>query len=220
MRDTGCDIIQIVKILEVKSLAIPDVKVIKYGRYNDHRGYFTETFRKSDFKGLDFMKGVEFLQCNEGYSKAGTFRGFHFQWNPYMGKLVRVISGHLIDMALDVRKGSPTFGKMIAYDMTVSPANDHGEWIWLPPGFGHGILLTEESTVEYFCSGEYSPACEASISPLAGDIDWSICDPKLKKVFDSIVPKTKLMTDKDRNGFTLAAWSKEKNSDQFIYGKV
>jgi dTDP-4-dehydrorhamnose 3,5-epimerase len=208
-----------VKIIEVKSLAIPDVKVIRFGRFNDNRGYFTETFRNSDFQKLDFLKGVRFLQCNEGYSKAGTFRGFHFQWNPYMGKLVRVMSGHLIDIALDIRKGSPTLGKIVAYDMTVSPEDDYSEWIWLPPGFGHGILLTEESLVEYFCSAEYSPGCEASISPMAADIDWSICDTKLKKVFDSIVPKTKLITEKDKNGFALASWLKEKNSDQFIYGK-
>jgi hypothetical protein len=73
--------------------------------------------------------------------------------------------------------------------------------------------------IEYFCSGEYSPGCEASISPMAADINWSICDTNLKKIFDSIVPKTKLITDKDKNGFTLAAWLKEKNSDQFIYKK-
>jgi len=207
------------KILEVKTLAIPDIKVIRFGRFNDNRGYFTEVFRESDFQGLDFMKGVRFLQCNEGYSKAGTFRGFHFQWNPYMGKLVRVISGRLIDMALDIRKDSPTLGKAIAYDMAASSNDDFNEWIWLPPGFAHGVLLPEESIIEYFCSGEYSPGCEASISPMSGDIDWSICDTKLKKVFDSIVPKTKLITEKDKNGLTLAAWLKEKNSDQFIYKK-
>ena len=208
------------KILEVKTLAIPDIKVIRFGRFNDSRGYFTETFRNSDLQGLDFMEGVRFLQCNEGYSKAGTFRGFHFQWNPYMGKLVRVISGRLIDMALDIRKDSPTLGKAIAYEMTASSNDDFNEWIWVPPGFGHGVLLPEESIIEYFCSGEYSPGCEASISPLADDIDWSVCDTKLKKAFDSIVPKTKLITDKDKNGFTLEAWLKEKNSDQFIYKKA
>jgi dTDP-4-dehydrorhamnose 3,5-epimerase len=208
------------KILEVKTLAIPDIKVIRFGRFNDNRGYFTEVFRESDFQGLDFMKGVRFLQCNEGYSRAGTFRGFHFQWNPYMGKLVRVISGRLIDMALDIRKDSPTLGKAIAYDMAASSNDDFNEWIWLPPGFAHGVLLPEESIIEYFCSGEYSPGCEASISPMSGDIDWSICDTKLKKVFDSVVPKTKLITEKDKNGFALASWLKEKNSDQFIYRKT
>ena len=207
------------KIIEVKTLAIPDIKVIRFGRYNDDRGYFTEVFRDSDFQKLDFMKGVKFLQCNDAYSKTGTFRGLHFQWNPYMGKLVRVVKGRMLDLALDIRKGSPTFGKVIAYELISKPDDDKNEWIWLPPGFAHGILALEESQVEYFCSGEYSPGCEASISPMAADIDWSICDTKLKKVFDSIVPKTKLITDKDKNGFTLTAWLKEKNSDQFIYRK-
>jgi len=208
-----------VKIIEVKSLAIPNVKVIRFGRYNDNRGYFTETFRNSDFQKLDFLKGVRFLQCNDAFSKAGTFRGLHFQWNPYMGKLVRVVRGRMLDLALDIRKCSPTLGKIIAYELISKPEDDQNEWIWLPPGFAHGILALEESQVEYFCSGEYSPGCEASISPMAADIDWSICDTKLKKVFDSIVPKTKFITDKDKNGFTLAAWLKEKNSDQFIYNK-
>jgi dTDP-4-dehydrorhamnose 3,5-epimerase len=203
------------KIIEVKTLAIPEIKIIRFGRFDDHRGYFTETFRESDFQKLDFMKGVRFVQCNDAYSKTGTFRGFHFQWNPYMGKLVRVVRGRIIDLALDIRKGSPTFGKVIAYELISNPEDDQNEWIWLPPGFAHGILALEESHVEYFCSGEYSPVCEASISPLAADIDWSICDIKLKKAFDSIIPKTRLMTDKDKNGFTIAAWSKDENSDQF-----
>ncbi len=206
------------KILEVKTLAIPDIKVIRFGRFNDHRGYFTETFRKSDFQKLDFMKGVEFVQCNDAFSKAGTFRGLHFQWNPYMGKLVRVEKGRIIDFALDIRKGSPdTWAKIIAYELTGKPEADHNEWIWLPPGFAHGILAVEESFVEYFCSGEYSQGCEAAISPLAKDIDWSKCDTGLKKQFDSIVPRTKFITDKDKNGFTLAAWLTEKNSGQFVY---
>jgi dTDP-4-dehydrorhamnose 3,5-epimerase len=211
------------KINEVISLAIPDLKVIRFGRYNDHRGYFTETFRNSDFQnapGMEFMKGVKFLQCNDAFSKAGTFRGFHFQWNPFMGKLVRVMRGRILDLGIDIRKGSPDFGKVVAYELEADPEYDFNEWIWLPPGFAHAILAVEESQVEYFCSGEYSPGCEASISPLAKDIDWSKCDPKLKKIFDSIVPNTKLMTDKDKNGFSLASWSKENNSDNFVFGNL
>ena len=99
------------KILGVKSLSVSDVKVINFGRFGDHRGYFTEHYRKSDFESrldLEFMRGIDFTQCNESYSHQGTVRGLHFQWNPYMGKLVRPLTGHLIDMVLDIRKGSPT----------------------------------------------------------------------------------------------------------------
>jgi dTDP-4-dehydrorhamnose 3,5-epimerase len=210
------------KITDVKSLAIADVKVIKFGRFNDDRGYFTEVFRNSDFQhhpGMSVMNGIKFLQINEAYSKAETVRGLHFQWNPYMGKLVRAIKGKIIDVGLDIRKGSPNFGKIVGYELSADQSSGDNEWIWIPPGFAHGVVVIEESLVEYLCSGEYSPGCEASISPLAKDIDWSLCDNKLKKTYDSIVSTTKLMTEKDKNGHTLASWKASKDSDNFIYGK-
>jgi dTDP-4-dehydrorhamnose 3,5-epimerase len=206
------------KILEVKALAIAEIKVIRYGRFPDHRGFFAEHYRKSDSAvnpQLRFLKGIEFSQFNESYSKQGTIRGLHFQWNPYMGKLVRTLRGRMIDLVLDIRKGSPTFGKIVAYDMPASINADFSEWIWIPVGFAHGICLLEESHIEYFCSGEYSPGCEAGISPLAGDIDWSLCDPELKKEFDTIVSANPLMTEKDRDGFLLSSWLNDSNSDKF-----
>jgi dTDP-4-dehydrorhamnose 3,5-epimerase len=163
---------------------------------------------------------VEFIQANESYSKKGTVRGLHFQWNPYMGKLVRTIKGRMIDMVLDIRKGSPTFGKIILYDMPADHKQEYNEWIWIPPGFAHGNFFTEETMIEYFCSGEYSPGCEASISPLAEDIDWTFCDTNLKQLFADIASSTELITDKDKNGFTVAAWLENDNSDNFIYGKL
>lgn len=206
------------KILEVRSLAIPDLKVIRYGRFGDHRGFFAEHFRRSDFAAhprLDFLKGVEFLQFNESVSKPGTVRGLHFQWNPYMGKLVRTLGGRMTDMALDIRKGSPTFGRIVLYDMPARKDADFGEWIWLPPGFAHGNFYREDAHIEYLCSGEYSPGCEAGISPLADDIDWSICDAALRKEFDAVVRAHPLMTDKDQNGHTLASWTACPDSDRF-----
>ncbi|HRZ28106.1 MAG TPA: dTDP-4-dehydrorhamnose 3,5-epimerase family protein [Spirochaetota bacterium] len=210
------------KLLSVTQLAIPEIKVIRYARFCDHRGYFTESYRKSDFfnpANLPFMKGLEFLQVNESFSRPKTVRGLHFQWNPFMGKLVRTIRGHMVDIVLDVRKGSPTFGRAILYDMPDDPARDFNEWIWVPPGFAHGNYYKQESQIEYFCTGEYSQGCEAGISPLAGDIDWSLCDKALKKEYDAIVKETSLITDKDRNGFTLASWQADGRSDNFIYGK-
>ena len=211
------------QILGIRTLQIEAIKVIRFARFCDHRGYFTEHYRKSDVANhpkIEFMKDVEFVQCNESNSQKGTIRGLHFQWNPYMGKLVRTLSGRMVDMVLDIRKGSPTFGKIICYDMPTNPKADYSEWIWVPPGFAHGNFFPEETMIEYFCSGEYSPGCEAGISPLAEDIDWTLCDPEMKRLFDGIAPSTDLITDKDKNGFTVAAWLENENSDNFMYGKL
>ena len=210
------------KITGIKALAIPEIRIIRFARFCDARGYFTEHFRQSDFAchpEMGFMKGVEFVQCNESYSKAGTIRGMHFQWNPFMGKLVRTLHGRMVDMVLDIRIGSPTFGKAIAYDMPSGPEADYNEWIWVPPGFAHGNYFTAETSIEYLCSGEYSQGCEAGISPFSADIDWSLCEPGLKQTFDSVAAANPLVTDKDRNGFSLAAWSADPRSENFIYGK-
>ena len=211
------------KMKETERLRIADVKVVRFARFCDPRGYFTEHFRKSDFANhpeIGFLKGVEFVQCNESFSRPGTIRGLHFQWNPYMGKLVRTLSGRMVDMVLDIRKGSPTFGKIICYDMPARPEADYAEWIWVPPGFAHGNFFTAETQIEYFCSGEYSQGCEAGISPLAKDIDWSLCEPKLAAEFQKIAASTQLITDKDRNGFSMQAWEADKRSDNFIYGQL
>jgi dTDP-4-dehydrorhamnose 3,5-epimerase len=208
------------KILGIKTLRIRDVKVIKFARFCDHRGYFTEHYRKSDFTNhadMNFMKDVEFVQANESYSKKGTIRGLHFQWNPYMGKLVRTLSGRMVDMVLDIRKDSPTFGKIILYDMPANREADYQEWIWVTPGFAHGNFFTDDTLIEYFCSGEYSPGCEAGISPLASDIDWTLCEPNLKQLFDNIVNSGALISDKDKNGFSLSAWENNEHSDNSIY---
>ncbi|MBN1975386.1 MAG: dTDP-4-dehydrorhamnose 3,5-epimerase family protein [Sedimentisphaerales bacterium] len=211
------------KIIEVKELEIPAVKVIRYARFCDHRGYFTEHYRKTDFHNsetMTFMKDVEFVQCNESFSRKGTVRGLHFQWNPYIGKLVRTLRGRMIDMVLDIRKGSPAFGSIILYDMPADNERDYSEWIWVPPGFAHGNIFTEDSMIEYFCSGQYNPACEAGISPLSKDIEWNLCASELKRIFDNIAPSTLLITDKDKNGYTIEGWEKCRNSENFIHGKL
>ena len=87
------------------------------------------------------------------------------------------------------------------------------------PGFAHGNLFTEATTVEYFCSGEYSPGCEAGISPLADDIDWSLSEPELARIVgDRLSSQARLMTDKDRDGFSLAAWGEQPGAREFVYG--
>ncbi len=211
------------KIDSVKSLAIPDIKVIKFARFCDNRGYFTEHYRKSDFKNhgeMNFLNQTEFCQTNESYSKAGVIRGLHFQWNPYMGKLVRTISGRMVDLVLDIRIGSNTLGKIIAYDMPSDSEEKSDTWIWVPPGFAHGNYFTEETVIEYFCTGEYSQGCEAGISPLAQDIDWSLCDISLKNEFDDIAGSTELMTEKDREGFNIKTWLEDERSSNFLIEKL
>jgi len=211
------------KILEVKELKIKDIKVIRFARFGDHRGYFTESFRKSDFQNhpdLGFFKGVEFIQANESFSRENTLRGLHFQWNPYMGKLVRTLSGHMIDLVLDIRKNSPTYGKILGYDMPNKNSEDFGEWIWVPPGFAHGNFFLKNTLIEYFCSGEYNPNCEAGISPLSKDLDWSWCEPRLKNEFDALQKGEMLISDKDRSGLSLKAWTDDERSKNFIFGKL
>lgn len=211
------------KITEVKALKIEDVKVVRFARFCDHRGYFTEHYKISDFANhseMEFMRGVGFVQCNESYSREGTVRGLHFQWNPYMGKLVRTLSGRMVDMAMDIRKGSPTFGKIICYDMPARREADYAEWIWVPSGFAHGFFFPEDSLVEYFCSGEYNADCEAGMSPLAADIDWSLCDLQLAEEFKEIADTTELISDKDRDGLTVEAWQADERSDNFIFGQL
>lgn len=209
-----------VKIVEVQALAIPAIKVIRYARFRDHRGYFTESYRASDFEQgeqASFLHGVRFVQANESFSRAHTIRGLHFQWNPHMGKLVRTIRGHMIDVVLDIRLGSPTFGKVIAHDMPATSDEDWNEWIWVAPGFAHGNTFSTDTVIEYFCSGEWSPGCEAGISPLATDLDWSLCDPTLRERFARIAANTTLISDKDRDGLTVAAWQGDDRARNFQY---
>jgi dTDP-4-dehydrorhamnose 3,5-epimerase len=206
------------RIVDVWGLRLSEIKIIRFARFADSRGFFAEHFRKSDFlthPKLDFLKNVEFFQCNESYSMPGTIRGLHFQWNPYQGKLVRTLSGRMVDLVVDIRKGSSSFGKIIAYDMPSNRNTDFGEWIWVPPGFAHGNFFTQETHIEYFCSGEYNPKCEAGISPLALDIDWAWCVPELKEDFAAIVSSGPLMSEKDRSGYSLASWSQNPASDRF-----
>lgn len=207
------------KILEVKTLIFPEIKIVKFARFSDNRGYFTETYRYSDFEN-QFIKGLKFVQINESYSQKGVIRGLHFQWNPYMGKLIRVISGQIIDLFLDIRKRSPTFGKIGGYELASKPKDQTNQWIWIPVGFAHGVACLKESTIEYLCTGEYSPNCEAVISPLAADIDWSLCDKKIKAQFDRLVKKGIIISEKDKQGLTVGEWSSDKRWENFIYGKL
>jgi dTDP-4-dehydrorhamnose 3,5-epimerase len=208
------------KVLAVIDLALDGVKVIRLGRYRDERGYFTELWRRAaldERPELAFLRGVDFLQANESYSRPGTVRGLHFQWEPRLGKLVRTVAGRMLDLVLDIRKGSPTFGRALAYEMPADPEGEHQDWIWVPPGFAHGNCFAAPTQIEYLCSGAYNPRCEAGISPFAPDIDWSLCDPALKAELDGYSDGSALMSDKDRRGFTLRQWASDERSAHFAW---
>jgi dTDP-4-dehydrorhamnose 3,5-epimerase len=202
------------KILEVNELAIREVKVIRVAKFRDARGYFFEHYRRSTVDDLPFLQDLAFVQANSSFSRAGTIRGLHFQWNPYMGKLVRTVHGRMVDLVLDIRKATPTFGCMLAYDMPVH--DEYADLIWVPPGFAHGNVFPQDTYIEYLCTGEYNPSCEAGISPLAPDIDWSLCAPDLKRLFETTAANSPLMTDKDRSALTVGAWEKDPRSENFI----
>jgi dTDP-4-dehydrorhamnose 3,5-epimerase len=212
------------RIISVTPLAIPECKVIRYHSFQDDRGYFTEHYRREEFDRL--FKQVlgypyaRFLQANESCSKARVVRGLHFQWSPYVGKLVRTLYGRMVDMMLDIRIGSPTLGKIILYDMPHDPDSGYGEWIWVPPGFAHGNFYPENSAIEYFCTGEYNPATEAGISPFAPDIDWSLAKSgPLKADFEEIFLDGAVLSEKDRNGHTVASWLKDPHASEFAMVK-
>jgi len=203
------------KITAVDSLEIPEVKVITYQRFSDERGYFTEIFRKSDFVNHPEVKiSEEFLQANESHSQKNIIRGLHAQWNPYMGKLVRTVQGHMIDFVMDIRQGSPTFGKIVAQDMPSQWSDNSSCWIWVPVGFAHGNLFLEETTIEYFCTGEYSPDCQVRIQPLSEDIDWSLCKPELRTLFESAKDHA-VLSEEDKQGISLKTWSADPRATNF-----
>lgn len=213
------------KLLGVETLEIPDVKLIRYGHFPDDRGFFTESFRKSDIENLPescAISGKEIVQINESVSRPGVMRGLHFQWNPYMGKLVRTIRGHMVDMFLDIRQGSPTYRKIVLCDMPCKDEENQSEWLWIPPGFAHGnfFLGKGNTKIEYLCTGEYSPGYEAEISPLADDLDWTLCDGTLKTRFDELVASNQFtISEKDRAGITFNEWAEDERSSQFIFGE-
>ena len=180
-------------ILEIRELEIPDIKVIKLKKNNDFRGYFSETFNVNDIEQkCCFLNDFSFVQANESFSFANTFRGLHIQQN--MGKLVRLIYGKVIDFGLDLRKKSKYYKKIIGYDLQSSC--DYSEWVWLPPGIAHGMWIKENSMIEYFCTDIYKADEQYCVSIFSDKINWSICD---KNIYDDfcLLDKTKLKIKND-----------------------
>lgn len=151
---------------------IEGVVIIEPRIFNDERGYFFESFSERDFSKE--VREVKFVQDNESKSQYGVLRGLHFQKPPYcQSKLVRVIKGAVLDVAVDIRKGSPTFGKYVAVELT----EDNHRQFFVPRGFAHGFaVLTPEVIFQYKCDNFYAPQAEGAIAwddPDLG-IDWGI----------------------------------------------
>lgn len=145
--------------MEIVPTEIPDVLIIKPQVFTDERGYFFESYNREKFiaAGID----VNFVQDNESKSMEGVLRGLHFQKPPFaQGKLVRVMRGAVLDVAVDLRAGSPWYGKWAAIELT-----EHNKWMyWIPPGFAHGFLTLDDNTVFFYkCTNVYNKESEGSV---------------------------------------------------------
>ena len=151
---------------------IEGVWVIEPKRYGDARGYFSETFKMDEFKS--HVGDVNFIQDNESFSSKGVLRGLHFQKGEFsQAKLVRVSQGTVLDVAVDIRRGSPTFGQHVAVELS---AENHRQF-FIPRGFAHGFsVLTDDVVFQYKCDNFYAPQSEGAIAwdDAALAIDWRI----------------------------------------------
>ena len=158
--------------MEVIKTAIEGVVIIEPRLFNDQRGYFFESFSQREFD--EKVRPVHFVQDNESKSSYGVLRGLHFQKPPFaQSKLVRVIKGAVLDVAVDIRKGSPTFGQHVAVELT----EDNHRQFFIPKGFAHGFaVLSETAVFQYKCDNFYHPEADGGISILDESlgIDWRI----------------------------------------------
>ena len=158
--------------MKVIKTAIEDVVIIEPDVFGDARGYFFESYSQKKFN--EQVREVKFVQDNESKSKYGVLRGLHFQkGKDAQSKLVRVVKGRVLDVAVDIRKGSPTFGKYVAVELT----EDNHRQLFVPRGFAHGFsVLSEEAVFQYKCDNLYAPQAEGAIAwndPEIG-IDWGL----------------------------------------------
>jgi len=175
--------------MKVTATRIPDVKLIEPKVFADERGFFMETWNAKAFReaGID----ATFVQDNHSRSVKNTLRGLHYQLPPHaQGKLVRVTAGEVFDVAVDIRRGSPTFGQWVG----VRLSEENHRMLWVPPGLAHGFLVTSETAdFQYKCTAFYAPTFERTIR-------WD--DPQLAISWP--VAGKPLVSDKDAEGTTFA----------------
>lgn len=189
--------------MNVVQTEIPGVVIIEPRVFEDARGYFFESFSQREFDSQ--VREVRFVQDNESKSSYGVLRGLHFQKPPHaQSKLVRVVKGAVLDVAVDIRKGSPTFGKHVAVELS---AENHRQ-LFIPRGFAHGfVVLTDEVIFQYKCDEFYAPQSEGALAwddPDLG-IDWKVPADKV------------LLSDKDKCHPCLkdAGWLFDYNEDLY-----
>ena len=179
--------------------SIPDVWLIEPRVHDDERGYFVETFRQDKLEDA-LGYSVNFIQDNESTSSIGVLRGLHFQLPPHaQSKLVRVLEGAVLDVAVDIRKGSPSFGQHVAVELS----GDNKKQIFIPRGFAHGfVVLTDTATVAYKVDNFYSHKCERGLAfdDIDLNIEWQLTREQL------------LLSEKDTQFPTLAV-----STDWFDY---
>lgn len=189
--------------IKVESRHLGDVAVVVPEVFRDDRGFFTETFRADQFEELGLP--TQFVQDNHSRSAKGVVRGLHFQWEPPMGKLMRVTVGAAFLVAVDIRKGSPTLGKWVGVEATAENRRN----VWAPAGFARGFCaLLDDTEIQYKCTGIYSNKAESGIlwnDPAIG-IEWPL--------------KDVTVSDKDRKAQTLAQWLASPQSNNFQYSST
>ena len=146
--------------MRVIGTSIPDVVIVEPDVFGDVRGYFFESYSQRRFD--EAVRPVRFVQDNESKSRYGVLRGLHFQKGEYaQSKLVRVVAGRVLDVAVDIRRGSPTFGKYVAVELTA----ENRRQLFIPRGFAHGFsVLSEEAVFQYKCDNPYAPQAEGAVA--------------------------------------------------------
>jgi len=181
-----------------KTLEIPDVIRLEHEAFEDERGYFMEAYQREQFRDLGLPD--VFVQLNESRSANGVVRGLHFQWDPPMGKLMRVVEGAAFLVAVDIRHNSPSLGRWVGETLT---AEDRKQ-IWAPAGFARGLCaLAANTRVQYLCTGSYNGAGESGLR-------WD--DPQLGIVWPVSRP---ILSVKDQQAQTLREWLSKPESRNF-----
>lgn len=174
------------KVIDTK---IPDVKIIEPSIFGDERGFFMETWNQKEFEEKVTNKKTIFVQDNHSKSKRGILRGLHYQTENTQGKLVRVISGEVFDVAVDIRRNSKTLGQWVGIFLS----EENKRQLWVPEGFAHGFYVTSESAeFVYKCTDYYNPSAEVSIA-------WD--DPDIGIAWPSSMRPSLSTKDRDAKSF-------------------